>query len=291
VALVEEVASAELIPAAGVLPSRRDATPVAGQRAQRAEPPPSSFVASTEVAFEEVGRRFGGNMSEQSPIPWSPQPRIVPVSAAAARLKDFGMTPEIIYRSIEVGDSARQRVTQERYPRTYPGVTMWAETLSEWRSQMLKRRIGYEIGRTNGYETLYSPDRAVAFTVVAGDSCTGIIGNRDPRLKRPKGIVTTKRVARNRRKSIRMGVQLALIPAPEKKLAPDEVCDTWFLIVRPTSSEVRLELSKPVIIDSEKIVSGYDERILFAPVPISGAVEPIDPDDLGDDGGDDLVGR
>jgi hypothetical protein len=230
-------------------------------------------------------------MSEQSPIPWSPQRRIVPVSAAAARLKDFRMTPEIIYQSIEVGDSARQRVTQDRYPRTYPGVTMWAETLSEWRRQMLKRRVGYELGRTNGYETLYSPKLGVAFTVVAGDSCTGIDGHRDPRLKRPKGIITTKRVTRNRQKSILMGVQLALIPVPEEKIAPDEACDTWFLIVRPTRSEVRLELSKPVIIDGERIVSGYDERIMLAPVPISGAVEPFDPDDLGDEGGEDLVGR
>jgi hypothetical protein len=230
-------------------------------------------------------------MSEPAPIPWSPQRRIVPAHAAAARVKAFGMTPEIIRRSIEVGDTARRRVTQPLYPKTYPGVTMWAETLSAWRRQMLKRRSGYEIGRSNGYETLYSVDRGVAFTVVAGDSYTGIHGLRDPRLKRPKGVVTVRRVAVNRQKSILMGVQLALIPAPDKKLAPDEACDTWFLIVRPTESQIRLELSKPVIIDSDHIVSGYDERILFHPVPISGAVEPIDPDDLGDDDGDDLVGR
>jgi hypothetical protein len=230
-------------------------------------------------------------MSEQSPIPWYPQRRIVPVDAAAARIKDFAMTVDIIHHCIEVGDSARQRVAQERYPRTYPGVAMWAETLSEWRSQMLKRRVGYEIGRTSGYETLYSPDRGVAFTVVAGDSSTGIPGPRDPKLRRPKGIITARRVTRNRQRSPLMGVQLALIPKPAEKLAPDEACDTWFLIVRPTDSEIRIELSKPVIIDSERIVSGYDERIMFSPVSISGAVEPIDPDDLGDEGGDDLVGR
>ena len=120
-------------------------------------------------------------MSEQSPIPWSPQRRIVPVSAAAARLKDFRMTPEIIYQSIEVGDSARQRVTQDRYPRTYPGVTMWAETLSEWRRQMLKRRVGYELGRTNGYETLYSPSsespsRLSPEIHVQGSTDTAILG-------------------------------------------------------------------------------------------------------------------
>jgi hypothetical protein len=227
-------------------------------------------------------------MSE-SPIPWSPQRRIIPAEAAAERLKDFGMTPEIISHSIEVGDTARRRVTQAMYPKTFAGVTMWAETLTEWRRQMLKRRNGYEIGRTRGYETLYSVERGVAFTVVAGDSFTGIQGARDPRLTRPKGPVTSQRVGFNRRKSPLYG-QLELISVPNPRLAPDEACVTWFLIVRPTASEIRLEVSRPVFI-SEQVVSGYDERILCSPVPISGAVAPIDPDDLGDDDGDDLVGR
>ena len=229
-------------------------------------------------------------MSQQSPVPSSPRRRIVPPEGAAARLMDFGMTVEIISNSIEAGDSARRRVTQPRFPRTFPGVTMWAETLSEWRRQMLKRRNGYEIGRSHGYETLYSVERGVAFTVVAGDAYTGIDGLRDPKLKRPKGVITTQRVALNRQKSTLWGVQLALIPPPVKKLPPDEACDTWLLVVHPTESEIRMELSKPITIDKEKIVSGYDERILFAALPISGAVDMIEPDDLDDDGGDDLVG-
>ena len=232
-------------------------------------------------------------MDQQSLPDLPPQRRVILPEDAEQRLKDFGMTVEVISRSIEVGDTARRRVMQPVYPKTFPGVTMWAETLSEWRRQMLKRRDNYEIGRSRGYETIYSLEREVAFTVVAGDSYTGIDGRRDPRLKRSKGVVTTKRVAHNRQKSAFMGIQLALIPEPEKKLPPDEVCDTWFLIVRPVKSEIRLELSRPVAIDGDKIVSGYDERILLPPVPISGAIEPIAPDDQEDDndGGDDLVGR
>lgn len=230
-------------------------------------------------------------MSNPSPVPWPPQSRILSPSAAAARMNHFSMTPDIIIRSIEAGDTERLRVALPPYPRIFAGVTMWAETLSAWRREMLKRRNGYEIGRTDGYETLYSVDRGVAFTVVAGDSCTGIAGPRDPRLKRPKGTVTAERVARNRQKSPLMGIQLALIPAPNKKLAPDEACDTWFLIVHPTESQIFFELSKPVIIDGDRIVSGYDERILFNPIPISGATEPMEPDDFDGDDGDDLVGR
>lgn len=63
------------------------------------------------------------------------------------------------------------------------------------------------------------------------------------------------------------------------------------LIVRPTESKVFIELSKPIFIDNERIVSGYDERILMTPLLISGAIEPIAPDETPDDDGDDLIGR
>jgi hypothetical protein len=232
-------------------------------------------------------------MDEPSLPEWPPQRRVVRPEDAEQRLLAFGMTLDVISKSIEVGDTARRRVMQPVYPKTFAGVTMWAETLSEWRRQMLKRRVNYEIGRTRGYETLYSVEREAAFTVVAGDSFTGIDGSRDPKLKRAKGVITSQRVALNKQKSTFLGVQLALIPTPDKNLPPDEACDTWFLIVRPTKTEIRLELSRPVRIDGDNIVSGYDERILLPPVQISGAIEPITPDDLEDDsdGGDDLVGH
>ena len=169
---------------------------------------------------------------------------------------------------------------------------MWAETLAAWRRQMLKRRVKYEIGKTRGYETIYSVERGVAFAVVAGDSLTGISGLRDPRLKREKGVVTSERVDRNRKASVLLGIQEALIPPPPEELPPDEACETWFLIVRPTKTEIRLELSRPILMNGG-VVSGYDERILLPPIPISGAIAPLAPDDGEDDSddGDELVGR
>lgn len=89
-----------------------------------------------------------------------------------------------------------------------------------------------------------------------------------------------------------MPVQGVLIPLPAKDLPADEACETWFLIVRPTKTEIRIELSRPIFMESG-VVSGYSERILLPPVPISGAVAPIAPDTGEDDGdgGDELVSR
>lgn len=228
------------------------------------------------------------------PQPMQPQRRVVRPEDAEERLQAFGMTVEMIHRIISVGDSARRRVMLPVYPATYPGTVMWAETLAAWRRELRKRSREYDIGRSRGYETVFSAERQVAFTVVAGDFLTGIDGARAPRLTRPKGVVTKERVDRNREAAIGL-VQLALIPAEDDKKPPaDELCDTWFLIVYAAKNEVRIELSLPVELDGDSVVSDYHERILLPPVPISGAITPMTPEDEGDDdsnGGSPLVSR
>jgi hypothetical protein len=228
------------------------------------------------------------------PQPMQPQRRVIPPGDAEERLNAFAMTVEMIHRIISVGDSARRRVMLPVYPATYPGTVMWAETLAEWRRQLRKRSREYDIGRSRGYETVFSAERQVAFTVVAGDSLTGVDGARAPRLTRPKGVVTKERVDRNREAATGL-VQLALIPEEgEKKPPADELCDTWFLIVYAAKGEVRIELSLPVELDGDSIVSEYYERILLPPVPISGAITPMTPEDEEDDdgnGGSPLVSR
>jgi hypothetical protein len=227
------------------------------------------------------------------PQPAPPQRRVILPEDGEERLRVFGMTLEMIHRSISVGDSARRRVMLPIYPATFPGTTMWAETLAEWRRQLRKRSKEYNIGRSRGYETVYSAERQVAFTVVAGDSFTGIDGARAPRLTRPKGVVTKERVDRNREAATGQ-VQLTLIPEQDDKKPPaDELCDTWFLIVYAAKNEMRIELSLPIELDGDSVVSDYYERILLLPVPISGTIAPMTPEDEGDDGdgGSPLVSR
>jgi hypothetical protein len=243
----------------------------------------SHFSTSSEVAFKEVAHA-AQEVRMVSPFPErSPQPQRIFIEPedVRKRLTAFGMTPEMLVHSIEAGDLARRPAMQPVYPATFAGVTMWAQTLAELRRQLLQRRDGYKIGRTGNYETVYSAERRIAFAVNAGDGNTGIDGKRDPRLTRPKGVKTTERIARNIRDT-----QLTLIEFPDPELPADEACETWFLLVRPTKTEIRLELSCPRKIGPDGIVDGWHERIILPPVPISGAVAPIEPDDGGDDGSD-----
>ena len=116
---------------------------------------------------------------------------------------------------------------------------------------------------------------------------------RAPRLTRPKGVVTKERVDRNREAATGQ-VQLTLIPEQDDKKPPaDELCDTWFLIVYAAKNEMRIELSLPIELDGDSVVSDYYERILLLPVPISGTIAPMTPEDEGDDGdgGSPLVSR
>lgn len=220
----------------------------------------------------------------------APRPsRIVSVDEAPARLRLLGLTVEMLQRSIEVGDSKRRLVSQPVYPSTYPGVAMWAETLAAFRRQCLKLQDDWGIGATDNYATVYSTKRSIAIAVVAGDAAVGKETLRDPRLTRKKGKKTTQRVQRNAQQ---IYIQGELFPASEPDLPPDEACRTWFLIIHPTKKEVRVELSCPLSMSEDGIVSGWQERILLPSVPISGAVAPIAPDDDDDDNGDDnLVGR
>ena len=214
--------------------------------------------------------------------------RVTGPDDADDHLREFGLTVEMLHRSIEVGDSRRGQVSHDVYPLTFRGVVMWAETLGELRRQLLKISDGYEIGRTSGYETVYCKKRNFAIAVVAGDSMVGQNGARPPRLTRKKGIKTTERVRRNAAYVFSQG-ELFSIPTA-KKSPDDESCLTWFLLVRPTATEVRLELSWPLFL-TEGVVGGWQRRILVPPVPISGATEPINADDYIDDGNDELVTR
>ena len=220
----------------------------------------------------------------------TPRPsRVTDADRAPVRLRNLGLTTEMLQRSIEVGDSKRRLVSQPIYPATYRGVVMWAETLAELRRQLLKIRDGWEIGATENYATVYSVERNIAIAVVAGDAAVGR-RVREPRLTRKKGKKTTQRVERNARL---LYVQEELFSKAELQLPPDETCTTWFLLVHPTMKEVRIELSCPLSIDSDGYVSGWQERILLPPAEISGAVAPVSPDDDDDDddGDDELVGR
>ncbi len=225
-------------------------------------------------------------------VPERRNDRIVSVDDTPARLKELGLTVEIIHKSISVGNSKRQAVSQRAYPATYRGVAMWAESLAELRRLLLRLRTGWDIGETDNFATIYSEELGIAIAVAAGDGAVGRHTSYDPRLARKKGKKTTERVERNAGQLYVQGELFDLPGGENEELAPDEACHTWFLLTHPTKNEIRLELSCPWSMDADGIVNGFRERILLPPVAASGAVAVIDPDDGDDDSGlENLVTR
>ncbi|GEJ99332.1 hypothetical protein [Streptomyces sp. 1-11] len=214
--------------------------------------------------------------------------KIVRPEDADARLAEMGLSVAKIRNSVTTGDDARSRVSLRYYPRNFPGVTMWAETLAALRRELLKVRQGWRIGQTGNYETVYSAERRLAFAVVAGDRFTGLDGARPPRLTRKRGPKTKERVDRNAEYQ-----QLAFeidLPVLANELPPDEACSTWFLVVYADDDHIRMEVSLPVDV-KDGFVGEWVERILIDPIPTSGAVAPIEPGEDDDDDGEPMVTR
>ncbi len=229
-------------------------------------------------------------MSQASEHGHARKSKIILPHDADARLSEMGLSVEKIQTSVTRGDDARGRVSARFYPRNFPGVTMWAETLASLRRELLKTRQGWRIGQTGNYETVYSAKRGLAFAVVAGDKYTGTDGERDPRLTRKRGPKTKERVERNA-----AYVQLALeldLPVLAEEIPADEACSTWFLVIFADEDEIRIEVSLPVEVRKDGLVGEWVERIIIGSVPSSGAVAPIEPDeDDDDDTGEPLVTR
>jgi len=217
------------------------------------------------------------------PSPQSDEPQFHPPrSAADLELAPLGLSEEIIFRCVSVGNDARQQVDSTYFPRNYPGITMWAHTIACLRRELVKLQAGWRIGQSGNYETVYSEERRLAIAVVAGDANTGIKGETDPKLKRRRGPKTTQRVSLNK-----LFEQMALdvdFRLPTDDLPADEACRTWFLLLHPTAEEIQVELSLAADIGEDGLVSHWIRRILIEPIAISGAVAPVQPDEDEDDG-------
>ena len=206
---------------------------------------------------------------------------IVEANEAPGRLGELGLglTVEILTSSVETGDSQRKQKTQAFYPLSYPSVVAWAETLAALRRSLIRLQIDWSINNFSSYETVFRHENRVSIAVAGGDKRTGRTDGRHPRLARKRGPMTTDRVRKNRAIN-----QLALDLGPQFEPTTDDGsgaadfgCQTWFLVVYPDKDEVRVELSLASGIDKEGVVSKWIERIILPPVPVSGAVLPIDP--------------
>ena len=231
-------------------------------------------------------------MSAQPHLPGFGSPcRIVSLDHSPGRLADLALTSEVLLESVAEGDKERRRKTLSQYPRNFPGIVFWAETLATLRRQLIRQRVGWKGGRSGNYETVYLESRATAVAVVGGDKNTGIDALSGPRLARKRGPMTTARVRHNVEIDLQLTLDLDFGSERSAGLAPDEACQTWFLVMFADENEVRVELSLPSGLNEDGVVSRWIERIMLPALPATGAVVPIDPDEDDEDDDDNLVTR
>lgn len=195
---------------------------------------------------------------------------------AVRRLERLGLTVELLCGAAARGDDARQQCTIF-HPAQSKGHRMWSDTTAALREGCLALTDGWRIDRANNFETVAHAGRALAIAVVGGDEFTGWRGHKDPKVRRKRGPMTTKRVLDNY-----LGME-PLFPIKSLLGELDEPASwqTWFLMIRATDDALWLELSQPVGLDHAGYVSEWSERILLPRLAVSGGVTPID--DEGED--------
>lgn len=199
--------------------------------------------------------------------------RIYEGMSAAARLQQLGLTLELLSAAASRGDDGRQECTIF-HPVQSKGHRMWSDTTAALREACLGLGAGWRIDRTNNFETVAQPERAIAIAVVGGDEYTGWRGDKDPKVRRKRGPITTQRVRDNY-----LGME-PLFPI-KTSLANDDLPDswqTWFFLIRATDEALWLELSHPIGLDNSGYVSAWSERIVLPKLPVSGGVTPISDD-------------
>ncbi|MHA6780055.1 hypothetical protein ACVGOW_03520 [Pseudonocardia saturnea] len=261
---------------------------------------PARATPGTFLKVDLIRGAIGGSPEAGEHVSTAPQSPVekacivVAPDDAPARLAELGLRLEFLTSSVAVGDSRRKEKVSPQYPRNYPSIVAWAETIGELRRQLIRLQEGWASSGFGNYETVYLTARGIAIAVVGGNKFTGTDNGYHPRLARRRGPMTAVRVRRNanfEQFTLALGDAIEKAAESKTKAAADANCLTWFLVVYADADEIRIELSLPSGIGKDGVVHKWTERIILPSLPISGAVLPIDPYQDSDDDDDPLVTR
>lgn len=187
------------------------------------------------------------------------------------RLDDLGLKEEQLLAAVRRGHSARLTCTSN-HPSQSPGFYAWSETVCGFREQVIP--AGWEPSNESNLPFTCNHDGSVAIAVATGDENTGS-ADREPCTKSSKGPRTKSAVGDNERQMLLFG-DLVLRPEHLKKINERM---TWLLLIHCDMElrEVRCELSRPVSMNDEGRVDGWDERIVLTPFPFDGDLVDASP--------------
>jgi len=198
--------------------------------------------------------------------------------SAVRRLGELGLTVDLLRESVVEGDEARGACTIY-HPTQAGGQRMWSDTTAGLRNRCIHLGTGWEIDRTNNFETTVNRDHFMAIAVMGGDEYTGYRGDKMPRVRRRRGPVTQARIRRN----VVVMDPLFKMPGESNDSSEASLPPVWLLLIRAAEDWLYLELSLPTLVNESGYVVGWAERVLLPKIETTGGVTPIEIDD-DDDG-------
>lgn len=189
------------------------------------------------------------------------------------RLAELNLTSEILIQSVEIGQSAWANCT-ENHPPQFRGIAAWANTVRALRDKTVVR--GFSRSNESNLPFTVGPDGDVAILVNTGDDSTGK-PEGEPCTKSRKG-PHTKSAVRANALQYSLGFQE---PLTDEEVRAVNEPTTWILLIYRDiqAHEVRCELSRPINMNAEGIVDGWDERIILGAIPFGGDVLEIPRDE------------
>ena len=179
----------------------------------------------------------------------------------AARNKLRGMTVPhaLLIEVAQQGYAERMNAEPPFDPPNAKGFDAWRYSVRRLRSGLVD--LGWRIDDTSNLSLIISDAQRINITVSNGDEFTGIKGERFPRSKNPKGILTKEAITRNIRQHDLFPERL---PEAVKKFDRTVLYPTWVYLLHFTDEEIRAELSLPNSMDSNNYVDGWAKRILIS---------------------------
>lgn len=154
------------------------------------------------------------------------------------------------------------------------GFLAWGKTLRHLRDEL--KAAGWSADRSGNFETVRSPDGAVAITSVRGDDKTGTEGM--PSTATDKGPRTKKAVSVNR---AQLSFDPKVIGSTSNVALLHKDAVTWFLLhfYDEDAAEIRLELAVPVEFaissgtgETERVVAThFESRLPLEPIMLESA--------------------
>jgi hypothetical protein len=183
------------------------------------------------------------------------------------RLAKLGLDALVFIQAIQ-----RSQVVADGYTQNHPpisrGIGQWSEVVAALRDQLIPR--GWTRDDRENRALTVNPTKTIAISAATGDENTGI-ADLTPCTSSSKGPKTQDAVIIN-------ALQLELfgnVPLTPQELKKSPGVMTFMLLFHRDlkAKETRVELSRPVVMDSDGNVIVWAERIVLPPVPfgIEGA--------------------